>query len=92
MDLNKQDKPIEKDGIIHDGIVGDWHRWVGICTAQYIVTFYVSLVIVTYIKNRWFDGTMPYPLDPKYLLMLIPLGILMGEGKYRDDLKVNGKK
>jgi hypothetical protein len=92
MDLNKQDKPIQKDGIIHDGIVGDWHRWVGITIASHVLIFYVVLTAIVFVSNTWFSGALANPLNPKYLLFLIPLGILDGERNYRDDLKVNGKK
>lgn len=92
MDLNKQDKPVEKDGIIHDGVVGDWHRWVGITVASHVLIFYSAIALWTFVSNHWFGGTYPSPLDPKYLLILIPVGILDGERNYRDDLKVNGKK
>jgi hypothetical protein len=89
MNLNK---PIQKDGIVHDGVVGDWHRWVGITIASHVLIFYFAIALFTFVSNRWFDGTWSSPLDPKYLIFLIPLGVLDGERNYRDDLKVNGKK
>jgi hypothetical protein len=80
----------------HDGIVGDWHRWVVLSTAYTVLATYIAYIVIHFIIRTFgIDGALGFTLpadslDWRLLLITVPWGIMRGERGYQRDLEING--
>ena len=79
--------------IKRDGIVTHWARWYLIMIALLTTVFYTVRILGAGILML----ISPHPLsfsilDPAFLMLTIPAGILWGDLLYQNDLKENGSK
>lgn len=77
-----------------DGVVGHWLRWHLIMAAFVTVCFYIGnwIFVMLRLTFSWFPGTVLDPLDPRFLIVTIPIGIIWGDILYEKDRKANTSK
>jgi hypothetical protein len=76
----------------NDGRVGPWHEWVVTMTAMTVLAGYLFRSFLSIMGHIAHGHATIYVLDPHSLLLLIPVGILLGEIAYETDYEMNGPK
>ncbi len=80
--------------IRRDGVVGHWLRWHLLMASVVTLSFYVVHAVYVYIQKliTWLPHVVTQPLDARFLVLTIPLGILWGDVLYERDREANSPK
>ncbi len=88
--VEQAERPSWVDVLVkHDGVVGTWHRWI-VATAALVTFLGYSLLGLAYTVRVALLGLESVSsLQPKFLLVFVPLGILIGDMGYQRDFEIN---
>ena len=79
--------------IKEDNVVGHWARWHIGMAAFVTIAFYVCRGLWMLLYLALMGYPMPFALlDPQFLILTIPFGIIFGDERYQADLRINGPK